>query len=120
MHADHGFHFDHASGDLDEAQSQGVELGDAPNCLLVQWTIRVAKVLIFARSAAAFRAIWSLGVSLEIRSWSAPTDRSGSDGVSLQSPDRATTRSPSSATLCAASRHIERFGIDSRRPHISQ
>jgi len=31
MHADHRLHFDHASGDLDEAQAQGVELRDAPH-----------------------------------------------------------------------------------------
>jgi hypothetical protein len=31
VHADHRFHFDDASGDLDEAQAQGVELSDAPH-----------------------------------------------------------------------------------------
>ena len=31
VHADHRFHFDDAGGDLDEAQAQGVELGDAPH-----------------------------------------------------------------------------------------
>ena len=30
MHPDHRLHFDDAGGDLDEAQAQGVELGDAP------------------------------------------------------------------------------------------
>ena len=31
VHADHRFHFDDAGGDFDEAQAQGVELGDAPH-----------------------------------------------------------------------------------------
>ena len=31
MHADYRLHFDDASGDLDEAQAQGVELRDAPH-----------------------------------------------------------------------------------------
>ena len=31
MDADHGLHLDDAGGDLDEAQAQGVELGDAPH-----------------------------------------------------------------------------------------
>ena len=31
MHADHRFHLDDASGDLDEAQAQRVELSDAPH-----------------------------------------------------------------------------------------
>ena len=31
MDADHGFHLDDAGGDLDEAQAQRIELGDAPH-----------------------------------------------------------------------------------------
>ena len=31
MHSDHRLHLDDAGGDLDEAQAQRIELGDAPN-----------------------------------------------------------------------------------------
>ena len=37
MNSDHGLHFDDASGDLDEPQSQRVELSDAP----LKWTLFV-------------------------------------------------------------------------------